>query len=216
MARSSSAHDALVSPTVVAVYEHLLDEIFDGTRAPGSIIRDVEIAETLGVSRTPVREALQMLRSEGMVEVLPSRFTRVAVISLEEIDILGGLALAIYKYGLEVLIEEGRPAPLAELEREFDAGVAAANDTVVFFRHAFRFHDLVVQAIDDAHFSRAANAVYGALRLGLMTHQNVAQAQALLLGERQILDALRTRDQSLSAAAIESLRGMGEARHADV
>lgn len=59
------------------VYALLGEAILDGSLAPGERLRDQELAERLGVSRTPVREALQRLERTGLVEVAPNRYTRV-------------------------------------------------------------------------------------------------------------------------------------------
>lgn len=60
------------------VYERLAAAILDGTLPAGQHLRDRELAELLGVSRTPVREALQRLERAGLVEVSPNRYTRVS------------------------------------------------------------------------------------------------------------------------------------------
>ena len=60
------------------VYARLGEAILDGRLAPGERLRDQELAEWLGVSRTPVREALQRLERTGLVEVSPHRYTRVS------------------------------------------------------------------------------------------------------------------------------------------
>ncbi len=60
------------------VYARLGEAILDGQLAPGERLRDQELAERLGVSRTPVREALQRLERTGIVEVAPNRYTRVS------------------------------------------------------------------------------------------------------------------------------------------
>jgi DNA-binding GntR family transcriptional regulator len=61
------------------VYQRLGRAIVDGTLAPGERLRDQDLAERLGVSRTPVREALQRLERTGLVEVSPHRYTRVTM-----------------------------------------------------------------------------------------------------------------------------------------
>ena len=61
------------------VYALLGEAILDGKLAPGERLRDHELAERLGVSRTPVREALQRLERSGLVEVSPNRYTRVSI-----------------------------------------------------------------------------------------------------------------------------------------
>src|SRR4051795_6717816 len=59
-------------------YAPLRDAIVDGTLAPGERLRDQELCAWLGLSRTPVREALVRLEQDGLVETAPQRFTRVA------------------------------------------------------------------------------------------------------------------------------------------
>lgn len=60
------------------VYAQLSTWIIDGTLSPEEHLRDQEIAERLGVSRTPVREALRRLEDEGLIETALNRWTRVA------------------------------------------------------------------------------------------------------------------------------------------
>lgn len=62
------------------VYRRLRDAIVDGTFAPGEQLRDGELAEWLGVSRTPVREALLRLGTSGLVVAIPGRSTTVSTI----------------------------------------------------------------------------------------------------------------------------------------
>lgn len=61
------------------VYSVIAEAILDGRLEPGSTLRDIDLAESLGVSRTPVREALQRLQRIGLVEVSANRWTRVSV-----------------------------------------------------------------------------------------------------------------------------------------
>ena len=76
---------ALTAPRTVAgqVAEHLKAEILAGRRAPGDKLRQVEIARALGVSTTPVREALATLQREGLVRLHPQRG---AVVFLPSVD----------------------------------------------------------------------------------------------------------------------------------
>src|SRR3954465_7920208 len=59
-------------------YVRLRDAIVDGTLEPGERLRDQELCEWLGLSRTRVREALGRLEQDGLVQTAPQRFTRVA------------------------------------------------------------------------------------------------------------------------------------------
>lgn len=64
-------------------YAALLDAVVTGELAPGERLRDQELAERLGISRTPVREALRRLADDGLVEVAPQSATRVAPIDID-------------------------------------------------------------------------------------------------------------------------------------
>jgi len=131
---------ALTAPRTVAgqVAEHLKAEILAGERAPGSRLPQVEIARKLGVSTTPVREALAMLQREGLVRLHPQRGAVVFLPSVDDLsehyEIRAALeALAAAKVAerfqpdwlppLEHLLEEMRDAPPAEryiaLNQEF-------------------------------------------------------------------------------------------------
>jgi len=68
------------------VFRHIASRIIDGDFAPGHRIRDVDVADELHVSRTPVREALQRLERLGLVIMYPSRFTEVTIVTPEIVD----------------------------------------------------------------------------------------------------------------------------------
>jgi DNA-binding GntR family transcriptional regulator len=82
------------------VYAQLHTWIIDGTLQPGEVLKDHQLADTLGVSRTPVREALRRLEDEGLIETAANRWTRVAPLNVEQarhvyeiVAALEGLAL---------------------------------------------------------------------------------------------------------------------------
>ena len=66
-------------------YRMLRDAIVSGELAPGDAIRDTELAERVGLSRTPVREALARLADDGLVETKPHSWTRVTPLVLREV-----------------------------------------------------------------------------------------------------------------------------------
>ncbi|TKV58611.1 GntR family transcriptional regulator [Nakamurella flava] len=62
------------------VYSEILGAVHDGRLRPGERLNDIELADQFGVSRTPVREALQRLREIGLVEAAAARYTRVSLV----------------------------------------------------------------------------------------------------------------------------------------
>ncbi len=67
-----------------AAYDRLRDWILDGTLLPGEALRDEALAEALGMSRTPIRDALQRLETEGLVLSTATRRTYVSPVSTEQ------------------------------------------------------------------------------------------------------------------------------------
>ena len=65
-------------------YARLRDAILDGTLEPGEQLKDAELAEWLGLSRTPIREAVARLEEYGLVETKPNSYTRVAPLSARD------------------------------------------------------------------------------------------------------------------------------------
>ena len=73
-----------LSKGAATVYEQLRAQILQGEIAPGAVLQQVELAQQLGVSRTPVRHALQQLAHDGLVEFLPGQTARVVATSLQD------------------------------------------------------------------------------------------------------------------------------------
>lgn len=201
-----------VSTTVTAVFERILEEILTGRRRAGDPVRDRDIAIELGVSRTPVREAIQLLRNVGVIETSPSRFTRIAVLGLQDIEDAGSIVLALYGRIVAELASGSKPLPIEELERlSRDARAAAERgDQPTFFRRCFEFHVLLVELSDNAHLRRSINAVTHALGLAVITNADRIDPRPMLAGQEQILAGLRARDPELADAGVETIRAIGD------
>lgn len=83
------------------VYTRLRDAVVDGTLAPGEQLRDGDLAAWLGVSRTPVREALQRLAGAGLVHTTPGRSTTVATLDRREIRNAQVVVAAMHRLAVE-------------------------------------------------------------------------------------------------------------------
>jgi DNA-binding GntR family transcriptional regulator len=97
-----------VPPTrTAAVVQQLRNEIVTGELPPGTLIKDAELAARLGVSITPVREAIAQLSVEGLIDIAPNRTRHVTRVTqknaLELIDVMGVLACAGFEWGVENL-----------------------------------------------------------------------------------------------------------------
>jgi DNA-binding GntR family transcriptional regulator len=112
------------------VIERLRAWIIDGELQPGEVVKDSEIAATLGVSRTPVREALLHLEREGLIESQPGRWTRVAPLDASHPEKLYPVIIALET--LSVQLAARNPEGLVEIEaaqQRFAAAVARFAET---------------------------------------------------------------------------------------
>lgn len=89
------------------VYDHILNLILNMELKPGDRIPEVTIAQELGVSRTPVRNALKHLENEGLVVIYPNRFVQVATYDDEMIQNLGIMRIAVDSMAVRLAIFRG-------------------------------------------------------------------------------------------------------------
>jgi DNA-binding GntR family transcriptional regulator len=187
------------------VYARVREAILDGELAAGAVMSQVALAEELGISRTPLREALRMLQSERLVEAEPNRRVRVAPMSAADLEELCIARIALEAEAMRLSVPRLTPENLARLEGYMAemAHYAAAKDyrrwTVPHrnFHRALtapageRINDLLGQLFD--HSER-----YRRLHIG---HGPTPWATA---GHREILDACEAGDRDLSASLLAS------------
>lgn len=134
------------------VYDFLRAEMARGGLQPGAFLDLNELASRLGVSRTPLREALLHLESQGFVTVLPRRGFRLNELTVDEIrhfyEIIGALeAAALRSVGPSL-----GPADFARM-RALDAAMAeavAARDFECYYEANLAFHDVYLRRSDNA------------------------------------------------------------------
>ncbi|HEX4905442.1 MAG TPA: GntR family transcriptional regulator [Acidimicrobiales bacterium] len=128
-------------------YAKVRSAIVESRYPPGHRLVEQRIAEELGLSRTPVREALRMLQAEGLVVSERNRGAMVRPLSPTEVVDLYGLRIRLESYAVEVATERATEAELAELVEAADA-FGAVGDADVTALHAAnrRFHDGVLAA----------------------------------------------------------------------
>src|ERR1700742_1717044 len=97
-------------------YATLLEAIVTGELAPGTRLRDRDLATELGVSRTPVREALRRLEDEGLVESERNAYTRVAPVRAQRIADAYPVVAALHGLATRLGVPALTPADIAEME----------------------------------------------------------------------------------------------------
>lgn len=138
----------LVSSTTLreSAAEVLRRAIMSGAFPPGMPINQAELAKQLGISRSPLREALGMLEEEGLVKIVPFKGAYVAELSPQFIDEIYSLRLVLEAFAVQRAVEQATPDAIADLRRiltEMQAA-AAADDRLRLIQVDLDFHRAIV------------------------------------------------------------------------
>src|SRR2546421_2296201 len=128
--------------TAGSLHEYLRRLILDGAIPNGASISQVELAERLGVSRTPLREAMRMLQAEGIVQSEHNRRTHVTALDVGDIDTVYGSRVLLEATGVLVtvpLLDQSRLQELAEAVQEMRQHASDTNAETWARAHR-RFH----------------------------------------------------------------------------
>src|SRR5215470_15713068 len=99
-----------------ATVEHLRNEIITGKLKPGELLKEVELAAQLGLSPTPIREALVQLAGQGLVEIEPNRLKRVSPLNLPAMRELMAVQRVLWQTGYSWGLPRVGPVELEAME----------------------------------------------------------------------------------------------------
>jgi DNA-binding GntR family transcriptional regulator len=181
-----------------ATYVYLREMILDGRLAPDTVISQVELAGQLGVSRTPLREALRRLQQEGLIEAEQNRRARVLAIDPDDLEHVYTNRLLYEVLGLAVIVPRLTAADIQALEGSLaDMRAHAATGDYAAWEDAHkRFHrGLVLYASDDLGRTIATYADRGD-RYRRLYQSTVPRAWTIGDSEHEaIVEACRAGDQ---------------------
>jgi DNA-binding GntR family transcriptional regulator len=193
----------------------LLQEwITDGTLQPGEKIVDGELAEAIGVSRTPVREALQMLELQGFVEMKPGKETRVTGLSRRDATHLYPTLAALESLAAEGAAGQITPETLALLKKynEEFAQAIRDQDRKRALEWDERFHRSIVETAANPYISDFTTVLQLHIkRLKFVFFgSSMVPAQVSVTEHREIIEALELRDGARAARGVKQnwLRAM--------
>jgi DNA-binding GntR family transcriptional regulator len=96
----------------------LRDAIVKGRLRPGERIKEVAVAQELGISRGPIREAIRLLEHDGLLTIVPNKGALVPELSAEDVEEIQAMRAALGALALRRLILDGAELPLGQLEKE--------------------------------------------------------------------------------------------------
>jgi len=182
------------------VAELLRQRIFSNQLAPGSWIDELKLAEEYGISRTPLREALKVLASEGLVTMKVRRGAYVTEINAKDQRDVYHLLSLLEADAASVVAASASAEQLQDLQSLHQALVAAVADTDEFFELNERFHMRLLEIADNRWRDQLVADLRKVMKLNrhhsLLKSGRVAES---LREHQALMDALLARDPHLSA-----------------
>jgi DNA-binding GntR family transcriptional regulator len=172
-----------------SVHDRLRDAIVDGTLAPGEVVRDTELAAWLGVSRTPVREALLRLGETGLVRAAPGRSTVVAEIDVAEVHDAQAVVASMHRLAVAESVARLTAADLErmrEANHRFAAAIEA-GDTDAALAADDDFHGVAVTVAGNRALATVLDQLTPVVRrLERLRFASLAGAESVALHARLV------------------------------
>ena len=203
------------------VYQSLREWIVGGDLEPGEKLKDKELAAQLGVSRTPVREALRKLENEGLVETSANRWTRVTAITIQDAERIYPIIQKLEELALTLAFPKMSAQHIQRMQKVNDKLKAElnSNNTQAATIADVAFHQVFIDAADNPELS----TILGQLktkyqRIDLAYFSDAKLLLASFEEHQKLITALKAKDfesacQTLASnwlASIKRLRISGD------
>ncbi|MET7488978.1 GntR family transcriptional regulator [Streptomyces sp. NPDC005538] len=184
-------------PAADRVYAHVKQGVLDRRYEGGTLLTEGELAEAVGVSRTPVREALLRLEAEGLIRLYPKKGALVLPVSSQEVADVVETRMLVEQHAVRKAVPAS-PALVARLAELLDRQKeqAAAGDLAGAAVTDRCFHAEIVRSGGNEILSRLYDQLRDRqLRMGVaIMHAHPDRVAKTLTEHEEILDALRTGD----------------------
>ncbi|GIN94139.1 GntR family transcriptional regulator [Siminovitchia terrae] len=188
------------------VYDILLDWIVTGKLIADQQIRDKEISEQLGVSRTPIREALLRLENEGFVQTKANSSTFVTPIKYQEIKHYYSIAYTLEKLVIEEIytkITDQHLEKMMNVNQEMYLSIKEGNYLTALKKDT-EFHAIPISLSFNAELKKIlTNLKHKLKRIELYYYDKIEDAHISFVEHEQIIDALKQNNLNLTLEYIE-------------
>lgn len=176
-------------------YVSLRREIVEGRFPPGRRMREIELAQLLGISRTPTRQALSRLEIEGLLDLKPRMGLVVSVLDEDAVDELYEMRAAVEGTAAAMAARHASPRDLALLDRLLTQEATLPEDALALYQHNRTLHEAIYAAAHNRYLVKGLHALHDAIALlgptTLAAHGRAALAHA---EHAAIIEAIRARD----------------------
>ena len=175
------------------VYEELRNQILTGRIKPGTRMMEIELAEDMGVSRTPIREAIRKLEKEGLVVIEPRKGAYASELSLKDM-----IEILEVRANLEGLAAQCAAERITEIEKQmlkevyenFDQAVLDGNMGEMI-QNDTRFHHLIVESSKNNYLIHMVEQLQElVLRFRYIYYKDFKRAEEMPAEHRRIFEAI--------------------------
>lgn len=186
------------------VFNTLRKAILTGQLKPGDRLMEVHLAKRLGVSRTPIREAIHKLEQEGLVTMIPRRGAEVARITERSLQDVLEVRRALDALSVELACERITTEQIGELARACEQFEQATHsgDTAAVAKADVAYHDIIVKAAGNRRLQQLVNNLAEQMyRYRFVYLKDISQHEMLVKEHQEILQYIRQRDKERAAQA---------------
>jgi DNA-binding GntR family transcriptional regulator len=180
-----------------AIFQKLRLLLVEGKIAPGSKLNERELAESLHVSRTPIREAIRRLAADGLVELIANRGAIALQLNLEDVIHTFDVIADLEGFSGELAAQHISSAALSELEAlQYEMMASyARRDLSSYYRLNLRIHHLINQAANNPVLTKLFSQVNARIEaLRFRSNQDGVKWEKAVEEHQEMLDALKVRD----------------------
>lgn len=187
------------------VFNTLRQAILRGELEPGERLMEIQLAERLGVSRTPIREAIRKLELEGLVLMIPRKGAEVAKISEKSLKDVLEVRRSLEELAIELTCQRITDEGMAELEEAQKAFATAIHkgDAMVIAEADEHFHELIYRATENSRLVQIlSNLREQMYRYRLEYIKDAGKRQILIVEHEKILRCIRRHSIAEAKAAV--------------
>ncbi|MFE0023183.1 GntR family transcriptional regulator [Amycolatopsis sp. NPDC059021] len=188
-------------------YERIRNAIIDGSLPPGTALRDADLAEQLGLSRAPVRQALTRLAEEGLVDSKPQSYTRVAGFVPDDVREALELTRVLHELAVRRAMPRLGAREVAEMRAANDrfAEAIATGDVAAAVAADDELHDVAVRACGNRAVAATIDRYTPLLRRLEYARFASLPAQRSVRRHTELIDAIEAGDTDRAAAVISTI-----------
>lgn len=188
------------------VFNTLRQAILKGELKPGERLMEIQLAERLGVSRTPVREAIRKLELEGLVLMIPRKGAEVAEITIEDLEDVLEVRSALEGLAVKNACDHIGATELAELEKaneEFKHVLENGDDLIACVQADVKFHEIIYAATNNKRLLQILNNLREQMYRYRMEYlKDKSTHQTLLKEHNNIIAALKRQDKETAGKVV--------------